>query len=96
MGLIFPLMTNSRPILFFSDAHFGAHSPTQEEEKIRRFVSFLHHAREIGAEVFFLGDLFDFWFEYKHWLPKHDVRITNAIRDVTAAGLPCPPHHRQS
>ena len=81
-------MNADRPVLFFSDAHFGAHGPTQEEEKIQRFVSFLHHARAIGAEVFFLGDLFDFWFEYKHWLPKHDVRITNAIRDLTAAGMP--------
>ena len=81
-------MTDTRPILFFSDAHFGAHTPSQEKEKIRRFVGFLHHARGIGAEVFFLGDLFDFWFEYKHWIPKHAVEITAAIRDTTAAGCP--------
>jgi len=79
-------MATDPPILLFSDAHFGAHLPTQEAEKTRRFVSFLHHAHELGAEVFFLGDLFDFWFEYKHWIPKHDVAITAAIREFTTAG----------
>lgn len=81
-------MNDSRPCLFFSDAHFGAHSLTQERDKIDHFVSFLHHARDIGAEVFFLGDLFDFWFEYKHWIPKHAVEITAAIHELTASGSP--------
>lgn len=83
-----PAMSDLRPVLFFSDAHFGAHAPTQEQEKIRRFTGFLHHARAIGAEVFFLGDLFDFWFEYKHWIPHHPVEVTAAIRELTAAGCP--------
>lgn len=79
-------MPTESTILFFSDAHFGAHGPTQEAEKTRRFVSFLHHAQQIGAEVFFLGDLFDFWFEYKHWIPKHGIEVLAAMREFTAAG----------
>lgn len=79
-------MTTPGTILFFSDAHLGSHGPAQEELKIRRFVSLLQHARRSGAEVFFLGDLFDFWFEYKHYIPKTSVAVLAAIREFTAAG----------
>jgi len=79
-------MSPSTPILFFSDAHLGAHGLTQEQVKVARFVSFMFHARQIGAEVFFLGDLFDFWFEYRHWIPKTAIEVIAGIRAFTAAG----------
>lgn len=78
--------TRQSPILFFSDAHLGAHDPVREAVKVDRFVSFLKYAGDIQAEVFFLGDLFDFWFEYKHWVPKVPVRALAAIRQFTAQG----------
>ncbi|MEW5701935.1 MAG: UDP-2,3-diacylglucosamine diphosphatase [Candidatus Zixiibacteriota bacterium] len=80
------IMDAAGPILFFSDAHFGAHGEAQERLKVERFVSFLSQARTIGAEVFFLGDLFDFWFEYRHWIPKTAIGVTAAIHAFTAAG----------
>ncbi|MBI3872652.1 MAG: UDP-2,3-diacylglucosamine diphosphatase [candidate division Zixibacteria bacterium] len=79
-------MNESTPILIFSDAHFGAHSRTQETLKIERFVGFLAWAQHRRAEVFFLGDLFDFWFEYRHWMPKVPVEIPASIRAFTAGG----------
>ncbi len=79
-------MTDSGTILFFSDAHFGAHEPAQEREKERRFETFLEHASRIHAEVYFLGDLFDFWFEYHHWMPKVSMRVLASIHRFTQSG----------
>ncbi|GAB4328098.1 MAG: UDP-2,3-diacylglucosamine diphosphatase [Candidatus Zixiibacteriota bacterium] len=78
-----PLMENSTPVIFFSDAHFGAHDPARESMKIERFVTLLDYAAGLGAEVFFLGDLFDFWFEYKYWIPKVPLEILTAIQRFT-------------
>jgi UDP-2,3-diacylglucosamine hydrolase len=79
-------MNTANPVLFFSDAHFGAHDRDQERLKVERFVGLLAHAQEIGAEVFFLGDLFDFWFEYKHWIPKVPTEVLSSILAFTRAG----------
>ena len=74
------------PVYFFSDAHFGSHGPAQEELKVQRFHSLLQQAGSCRAEVFFLGDLFDFWFEYRHWIPKVQLDVLAAIRAFTRAG----------
>ena len=79
-------MSNPQPVLFFSDAHFGAHAPAHERVKVERFVSLMDHARQLNAEVFFLGDLFDFWFEYKHWIPKVPLDVLTAIESFTRQG----------
>jgi UDP-2,3-diacylglucosamine hydrolase len=79
-------LTNDPPVLFFSDAHLGAHPPNQEMMKVERFVGFIRHATQINAEVIFAGDLFDFWFEYRHWIPKVPIRILSAIREFTLRG----------
>jgi UDP-2,3-diacylglucosamine hydrolase len=79
-------MPENPPIIFFSDSHFGTHNAAQEDQKVERFVTLLHHATAQGAEVFFLGDLFDFWFEYKHWIPKTRMPILAAIHAFTSAG----------
>jgi len=79
-------ITNDPPVLFFSDAHLGAHPPDREAVKADRFVGFLQRAAQIKAEVFFVGDLFDYWFEYRHWIPKVPIRILSAIREFTIRG----------
>jgi UDP-2,3-diacylglucosamine hydrolase len=78
--------TENSQVLFFSDAHLGAHAPDREAIKVERFVAFMQHATRIKAEIFFLGDLFDFWFEYRHWIPKVPIRILSAIHDFTMHG----------
>jgi UDP-2,3-diacylglucosamine hydrolase len=46
----------------------------------------LDHAHATGAEVFFLGDLFDFWFEYHHWIPKAPIDVLTSILSFTRNG----------
>ncbi|MEE9187577.1 MAG: UDP-2,3-diacylglucosamine diphosphatase, partial [Bacteroidota bacterium] len=55
---------------FISDVHFGLDSRQKERDKEQRLIGFLDHVRKRGKLLYVLGDLFDFWFEYKTVIPK--------------------------
>ncbi|MGH7451664.1 MAG: UDP-2,3-diacylglucosamine diphosphatase [bacterium] len=73
---------------FFSDAHLGA--PNREDEALRqrRVLDFLDHAKTRGAGLFIVGDLFDFWFEYRHAIPNRNFAVLAKLHELRAAGLP--------
>ena len=62
-------------LYIFSDAHLGAHSPEKESQKKEKIKEICALVKNDGDRLVILGDLFDFWFEYKHTAPKefHDV-----------------------
>lgn len=76
-----------KPIYFLSDAHLGsraiAHGRTQE----RRLVRFLDSIKEKAGAVYLLGDMFDFWYEYKYVVPKGYTRLLGKISELTDAGV---------
>lgn len=59
-----------KSIFFISDVHLGLHDKDREKEKEERLISFLSYVEEHGEQLFILGDLFDFWFEYKYVIPR--------------------------
>ena len=59
---------------FMSDAHLGENFKKREELKLARLHSFLEMVLARGRELYIVGDLFDFWFEYRHSIPKHHLR----------------------
>ncbi len=74
-------------VFFASDQHFGA--PTREKS-LKRENIFLQWLTEIEPEVthlFLLGDLFDFWFEYKTVVPKGFVRILGKLAALKDKGV---------
>ena len=77
-----------KKIYFSSDNHLGA--PTAEESRPReaKFVAWLDHVSEDAAAIFLLGDLFDFWFEYKHVVPKGFVRVLGKLAQLRDRGIP--------
>ncbi|WP_372917175.1 UDP-2,3-diacylglucosamine diphosphatase [Salegentibacter sp.] len=77
-----------KKIYFSSDNHLGA--PTASESKPRevRFVKWLDEIKEDAAAIFLLGDLFDFWFEYKHAVPKGFVRVLGKLAEIKDSGIP--------
>ena len=79
-----------RPVWFISDAHLGSSAdPADDEPRLARLLPFLAHVAEQGAEhLYILGDLFDFWFEYVHVMPRRHARILSAIREVSSSGIP--------
>lgn len=77
-----------KKIYFLSDFHLGIpdHSASLEREK--KIVRFLEQIRHDAAMIFIVGDLFDFWFEYRKVVPKGFVRILGKLADITDAGIP--------
>jgi len=72
---------------FVSDLHFGLLSHQEERERELSFVKFLNSIKEDAAELFILGDLFDYWFEYKRVIQKGYHRTFTALEDLTIAGV---------
>lgn len=74
-------------VYFLSDAHLGSraieHSRTQE----RRLVNFLDQIKDKADAVYLLGDMFDFWFEYKTVVPKGFTRFLGKISELTDMGV---------
>lgn len=75
-------------IYFASDFHLGA--PDYESSLIRekRIVRWLDEIRKDATEIFLVGDVFDFWFEYKRAIPKGFVRLQGKIAEITDSGIP--------
>lgn len=81
-------LQNGKKVYFLSDFHLGA--PNENASRIReeKLVRFLNHAKQDAAAIFIVGDIFDFWFEYKTVIPKGFVRILGCLAQVSDAGIP--------
>lgn len=80
--------SNSVKIYFASDFHLG--TPNFEESLVRerKIVSWLEEIRKDATEIYLMGDLFDFWFEYKHTIPKGFTRFLGTIANIVDKGIP--------
>lgn len=77
-----------KKVYFASDNHLGA--PTQKQSLVRekKFVRWLDTVSKDAAVIFLLGDLFDFWFEYKTVVPKGFTRTLGKLAELSDAGIP--------
>jgi UDP-2,3-diacylglucosamine hydrolase len=73
--------------IFVSDLHFGLLSSEEERVRENKFVNFLQFAKNECTQLFILGDLFDYWFEYKRVVQKGYFRTFNALSNLTEAGI---------
>ena len=80
-------MTINKNIYFASDQHFGA--PTAKKSLVReqKFVNWLESIKNDAEVIFLLGDLFDFWFEYKKVIPKGFVRVLGKLAELRDSGI---------
>jgi UDP-2,3-diacylglucosamine hydrolase len=76
-----------KTLYFISDAHLGLGDPEEEFQKNSALLGFLEHVGSAGGTLFIMGDLFDFWFEYKSVIPWRYFRILAALANVKAAGV---------
>lgn len=81
-------IAEGKKIYFLSDFHLGVpdHASSLEREKL--IVRFLDEVKDHAAGIFIVGDLFDFWYEYKKVVPKGFVRILGKIAELTDSGIP--------
>ena len=77
----------SKQYLFISDIHLGLQSKEVEKEKEKLLVKFLEFAESNCDELFIVGDLFDYWFEYKRVYQKGYFRTLTALKNLTDKGI---------
>lgn len=82
------MSSNEKKIYFASDFHLGA--PNYEDSLIRekKIVAWLSEIEDSASEIFLVGDIFDFWFEYKRAIPRGFARIQGKIAEITDKGIP--------
>lgn len=75
-------------IYFASDFHLGIPDRKQSLEREKRLVRWLEMARIDAAEIFLMGDLFDFWFEYRTAVPRGYTRLLGTLAGIADSGIP--------
>lgn len=74
-------------VYFLSDAHLGSLALEHRRTQERRLVRFLDSIKEKAAAVYLLGDMFDFWNEYKYVVPKGYTRFLGKLSELTDRGV---------
>ncbi|MCC5923532.1 MAG: UDP-2,3-diacylglucosamine diphosphatase [Crocinitomicaceae bacterium] len=77
-----------KSIYFASDFHLGVPNHAASREREDRIVKWLDEIKDDAEEIFLVGDLFDFWFEYKTVIPKGFVRLQGKIAALCDSGIP--------
>lgn len=80
-------LQEGKKIYFASDQHFGA--PTPKESKVReaKFIRWLDEIKKDAQVLFLMGDLFDFWHEWQHVIPKGYVRLLGKLAELKDSGI---------
>lgn len=77
-----------KKIYFASDFHLGAPNYAQSLIREKRVVAWLDKVKSDASEIYLVGDVFDFWFEYKTVVPRGHVRLLGKIAEITDSGIP--------
>jgi UDP-2,3-diacylglucosamine hydrolase len=80
-------LPKGKKVYFSSDNHLGA--PTMKESRLRelKFVNWLDSIKADAGVIFLMGDLFDFWFEYKTVIPKGFTRTLGKLAELSDSGI---------
>jgi UDP-2,3-diacylglucosamine hydrolase len=78
----------SKKIYFASDFHLGIPDHDSSLQREKKLVSWFEQIEEDAEAVYLVGDIFDFWFEYKQVVPKGYVRFLGKIAELTDKGIP--------
>jgi len=82
-----PSITPQQKIYFLSDFHLGAPDYEQSLVREKKVVAFLDSIKDSAAMIFIVGDIFDFWYEYKQVVPKGYVRLLGKLAELTDRGI---------
>ena len=80
-------MTENKKIYFASDFHLGIPNNLQSNEREKVIVAWLDKVKTDAKEIYLVGDLFDFWFEYKYTVPKGCIRFLGKIAELVEHGI---------
>ena len=74
-------------VYFISDAHPGSLAVKHRRQQERRLVRFLDEIKDKAEAVYMLGDMFDFWFEYRTVVPQGFTRFLGKVSELTDMGV---------
>jgi len=81
-------LERNKKIYFISDVHLGAPALKDNPEREKRFAGWLSEVSRDAAAIFLMGDIFDFWFEYRKVVPRGFTRVLGKIAEITDQGIP--------
>jgi len=79
--------TNTKKIYFLYEFHLGAPDYASSLEREKIIVKFLDEIKNEASEIFLVGDMFDFWYEYRKVVPKGYVRLLGKLAELSDAGI---------
>lgn len=85
--MVTPHSEQSDIIYFLSDLHFHINRTPQDDEKIRRLRALAAKIREDRATLYIVGDLFDFWFEYRYAIPRRHFDLLRLLGNLVEEGI---------
>jgi UDP-2,3-diacylglucosamine hydrolase len=81
-------LKEGKKVYFVSDAHFGVPNREKSYEREHLFIQWLDSVKLDAHEIYIMGDLFEFWYEYKTVIQKGYVRLLGKLAEITDAGIP--------
>jgi UDP-2,3-diacylglucosamine hydrolase len=82
------ILDQGKKIYFASDVHLGLPDFETSLKREKLFVKWLDEIKDDAKEIILLGDIFDFWFEYKRTIPKGFSRFLGKLCEITDSGIP--------
>ena len=80
-------MTNNKSTYFFSDIHLGLPNIEKSIEREKKLTKLLDEIKHKAETIYFVGDIFDFWWEYKHVVPRGYVRFLGKLAELSDMGI---------
>jgi UDP-2,3-diacylglucosamine hydrolase len=74
-------------IYFASDFHLGSPNHLESRDRENRIVNWLKEITPTCSELFLMGDIFDFWFEYRMVIPKGFIRLQGKLAEMADSGI---------
>ena len=78
----------NKKIFFASDFHLGVPNPGESLAREKRICAWLDSIKGEAHSIYLLGDIFDFWFEYRNAIPKGYIRLQGKLAELRDAGIP--------
>ena len=76
-----------KKIYFISGFHLGVPDHARSLEREKKIVRWLNKIQSDAAIIYLMGDVFDYWFEYKHAVPKGYVRLLGKLAELSDSGI---------
>lgn len=81
-------LNSEKKVFFASDFHLGVPTHQLSIEREKKIIRWLKSIEDEASAIFLVGDIFDFWFEYKYTIPKGFIRIQGKLAELRDKGIP--------